>query len=277
MADPYLLPNGTLRNRLEITDANELCQAETDLAEIRFRRIDTEGPTGPFTFDRLKETHRYLFQDIYDWAGETRKIDISKDGHSFETRPMIEARGREITKTLYQANELKGLSREDFAGKAADVFGQINQIHPFREGNGRAQRAFIEALALDAGHQLDFSVVSRERMIQASIESSAGRPEMMRRLFDEISDPGRIEKLAKATDFLGRNGFDWNDRYIATTTPGQRYAGVLVGRAGDDVMMRTRHEIFIGHARDIPDTARPGDNISFVARLRDSSCSSPPT
>jgi cell filamentation protein len=266
VADLYLFSNGTLRNKLAITDADELCQVEADLCDARLQRINTDGPTGPFTFERLKETHRYLFQDIYDWAGQIRTIDILKDGHRFETSVMIEVRGRVLTTELAEANELKGLPLEDFAKQIADIFGHINQLHPFREGNGRAQRAFIEALASNAKHPLDFRTVSRERMIQASIESSAGRSEMMRRIFGEILDSERIAKLEKAINFLTRQGFNWNDRYIATTTPGQHYEGVLVGRAGADVMLRTNSEIFIGNSTDIPDTVRSGDSIVFVAK-----------
>jgi cell filamentation protein len=266
VTDSYLLPNGTLRNKLGITDASELSRIESDLSDVRLQRIETEGPQGPFTFERLKATHHYLFQDIYEWAGESRKTELSKDGNRFETHIMIGVHGRALTAALADDNELKGLSRKDFAEKAAAVFGLINHMHTFREGNGRTQRAFMEALAHDAGHNLDFTVVSRERMIQASIESSAGRPEMMHRLFDEISDPLRVAKLETATSFLDQSGFNWNDRYIATTMPGQKYAGVLVDRDGNDAMFHNGREIFIGNSADIPDTAKSGDSISFTAR-----------
>lgn len=265
MADPYSLPNGTLHNKLGAKDAATLSRKEAHLTGGRLQLIETEGPKGPFSFERLKESHRYIFQDVYDWAGKSREIELSKEGSKFEARAMIEPRAKQIFGQLARDKELRGLSREAFAEKAADLMGAINQLHPFREGNGRAQRAFLSDLARDAGHELQFKVVSRERMIQASIESSAGRPEMMRRLFSEISDPARVAKLEKATAFLGRQGFDWNDRYVATTTPGQSYSGQLVGRAGDDFMMRTNREIFVGNAADLPNGALKGDPISFTA------------
>jgi cell filamentation protein len=78
-------------------------------------------------------------------------------------------------------------------------------------------------LAKQAGHTLDFSVVSRERMIQASIAGNeSGDPRMMRRLFVEISDPVRVAALSKAIESLEQHGFAWNDRYIATAEPGPR-------------------------------------------------------
>lgn len=70
--DPYLQPNGTLRNRFGITDADELSLREADLSRARLFLIETEGPQGPFDFERLKATHRYIFHNVYDWAGEPR-------------------------------------------------------------------------------------------------------------------------------------------------------------------------------------------------------------
>jgi cell filamentation protein len=142
----------------------------------------------------------------------------------------------------------------------------LNAVHPFREGNGRTQRVFTEALAHEAGHKLDFSVVSRERMIQASIEGNEnGDPSMMRRLFTEIGDPERVAVLTKAIAALERDGFAWNDRYIATAEPGHKVAARLAGIAGDQFMARTQTAILIGTTCDLPER-RPdrGQEFSFV-------------
>ena len=94
-----------------------------------------------------------------------RKID----GKPFMEGPRIAEGLDRIAQRLTGEDYLRGLTREEFANRAADVMVDINAVHPFREGNGRTQRVFVEALAHEAGHKLDFSVVSRERMIQASI------------------------------------------------------------------------------------------------------------
>jgi cell filamentation protein len=95
-----------------------------------------------------------------------------------------------IAGKLAEENHLRELPRKEFADRAADVMVDLNRVHPFREGNGRTQRVFMEALAQEAGHGLGFWVVSRERMIQACMAGNeAGDPSMMRRLFREISDP----------------------------------------------------------------------------------------
>jgi len=70
MIDPYILPNGTLRNKLGVTNSKRLEVLEANTSGQRLGRIEIEGPTRAFDFARLKETHRYIFQDIYEWAGQ---------------------------------------------------------------------------------------------------------------------------------------------------------------------------------------------------------------
>ena len=110
-----------------------------------------------------------------------------------------------------------------------------------------------EALAREAGRQLDFSVVSRERTIQASIAGNEnGDPAMMRRLFAEIADPVRAAALMKAIGALEQHGFPWNDRYIATAEPGHKVDVQLAGITGDQFMARTPAAILIGKTSDLP-------------------------
>ena len=152
-------------------------------------------------------------------------------------------------------------------GKRHDLLVELNNLHPYREGNGRTQRIFVEALARQAGHALHFDVVSQERMIRASILSTAGDSTMMIRLFQEITDPERIRPLRRAIEFLAANRFPWNTTYLATATPGQEYAGKLVGRDGAAFMMRTdSDQIIIGQQADIPADIHSGEQFSFTAR-----------
>jgi cell filamentation protein len=156
------------------------------------------------------------------------------------------------------------LTSEEFASRAADVLVDLNGVHPFREGNGRTQRTFVRELAKQAGHTLDFSVVSRERMIQASIAGNeSGDPSMMRRLFVEISDPVRVAALRKAIASLDQHGFAWNDRYIATAEPGHKVDVRLAGTAGDQFMARTQTSILIGKTSDLP-KPRPEQGREFA-------------
>jgi cell filamentation protein len=139
-------------------------------------------PAGTFDAAHLKAIHRDLFQDVYEWAGHTRneKVRLSDgtiasepflrkvDGRPFLVGARIKEALAAIAARLRAANYLRGFARQEFAERAADVMADINAVHAFREGNGRTQRAFIRQLAMEAGHELDFSVVSRERMVQAS-------------------------------------------------------------------------------------------------------------
>jgi hypothetical protein len=167
---------------------------------------------------------------------------------------------------LHAADLLRGLGQLEFAHQAARLLAEINKLHPFREGNGRTQRLFVDVLTRQAGHALHFDVVSRERMIQASIEANNGNLGMMTRMFEEITDDDRIQPLRRAIAFLSREKFNWNDTYIAATTAGQSYAGKLVGRDAEAFMMRSDdNRILVGRAADIDPTARSGDRLSFRA------------
>jgi cell filamentation protein len=276
----YTFPDGlTLKNKLGATNHEELEIAETRFVSDRLLEIQLgKGPTGNFDAAHLKAIHRHLFQDVYEWAGHTRDerfllsdgtiatepILRKPDGKPFMAGPLIEKELDRITRKLSEEKHLRGLSREEFAARGADVMVDLNGVHPFREGNGRTQRVFIEALAREAGHSLDFSVITRERMIQASIAGNEnGDLGMMRRLFNEISDPVRVAALSKAIGDLDRLGFPWNDRYLATTEPGHQIDVKFAGLAGDPFMARTRTGILFGKTSDLPEP-RPEKGQEFT-------------
>jgi cell filamentation protein len=106
---------------------------------------------------------------------------------------------------------------------------EINRIHPFREGNGRSQRQFVRQLAESLGFRLNFQVVSKERMIQASILSTKGHVKMIERLVDEITDTEQIRPLTKVIEQCERNNFNWNDVYLATTNSWTNLLGCICG------------------------------------------------
>ncbi len=186
------------------------------------------------------------------------------DGNPFLAGPLIPAALQRMADKLARASYFRGLSCEKFAERAAEVMVEINGIHAFREGNGRTQRAFIRALAKEAGHALDFAVVTRERMVRASIAGyDDNDPTMMQRMFREISDPVRVATLEKAINALGRLDFPWNDNHLATAEPGQRVEVTMAGVAGDQFMARTTTDIVFGQVSDLP-TPRPGRGDVFT-------------
>jgi cell filamentation protein len=142
----------------------------------------------------------------------------------------------------------------------------MNRIHPFREGNGRAQRQFVRQLTDSLGYKLHFEVVSKERLIQASILSANGDVTMMERLLDEITDMERIQPLAKVIAHFERSRFAWNDIYLATTTPGQNYVGTFAGSDGANFFFRDdENRILVGNISDLKSRAESGEKIGFTA------------
>jgi cell filamentation protein len=180
--------------------------------------------------------------------------------------PLIPGALARIAETLQSADQLRGVPREVFAERAVDIKIEINAANPFREGNGRTQRVFMELLADGAGHELDFSVVSRERMTQASIAANDGDdPSMMRRMFDEISDPARVAALLPAIESFDRQGLDWNERCLATTQPGHTVELTIAGIADGHFMARTSGEILIGQVTVLPDNQpERGDTFTLT-------------
>jgi cell filamentation protein len=171
-ADPYAYPGSTvLRNRLGLTDSARLDRAERWLVTQRA----AEGlPPGRFGLAHLRAIHRHLFQDIYDWAGELRTVEIAKDGHQFQFRRFIVTGMQDIHQRLVRAAFLRGLSRAKFATAAGRIMGDVNYVHPFREGNGRTQLFYLEQLAGRAGHPIDLARLEPRGWLAASRASHAG-------------------------------------------------------------------------------------------------------
>ena len=135
--DPYVYPGTTvLKNKLGIRDQDELDGAERALVA---QRIAAEPPAGAFDMDHLRAIHRHLFERVYEWAGELREVEISKDGQAFQFRQYLETGMADVHRRLSASNYLRGLAADAFAEKAGEIIGDVNFVHPFREGNGRTQ------------------------------------------------------------------------------------------------------------------------------------------
>ena len=170
--DHYLDPDtGVLRNNLGIHDAAILEQHEADYAAARSYELAQRPIEGNFDLAHLRAIHRHLFGDVYDWAGELRDVDVTKGDSFFAHHTHIESAAKAIFEQLAQENHLAGLEAAAFSERAAHYLGEINALHPFREGNGRAQREFINHLAYKNGYFIAWSAISAPDMLRASIES----------------------------------------------------------------------------------------------------------
>lgn len=170
--DPYTYPgSAVLRNKLGLIEAARLDRIERQLVTQRA----TEGiPAGRFDLDHLRAIHRHLFQDVCEWAGEIRTMEIAKGGRQFQFRQYIETGMQDIHRRLGQATFLRRLSRQGFAAAAGRIMGDVNYVHPFREGNGRTQLLYLEQLAGQAGHPIDLARLDPRRWIEASRASHDG-------------------------------------------------------------------------------------------------------
>jgi len=173
--DEYLDPaSGVLRNRFGIVDAAILEMTEADLVAARSRELVRNPLKGQFDLRHLQAIHHYLFGDLYEWAGELRTVDISKNDNMFAHHAHIVSAAELIFERLAAAQYLAGLDADAFSSRVAYFLGEINALHPFREGNGRAQREFISHLAQANGYYIAWEKVLPSELLQASIESFRG-------------------------------------------------------------------------------------------------------
>ena len=171
-SDPYTYPGtDVLRNIPDIRDPQRLAAFEANATAARLVELDAVPLKGAFNVAHLRAIHRHIFQDVYSWAGEFRTVNISKGGHLFGAAAFVEQALHNVLRELPGERHLKGFDPEGFARRAGFYMGEINAIHPFRDGNGRAQRGFIRELGSEAGFVIDWNAVTVEQMMAASVES----------------------------------------------------------------------------------------------------------
>lgn len=161
-----------LKNKLDIRDAAKLDYEEREFVLQRTRQ---GVPKGDFDLLHLRDIHKHLFQDIYEWAGEIRTVEINKGAQQFQFRQYISTGMQDVHGRIKKANYLQGLSKEDFARKAGEIIGDVNYVHPFREGNGRTQLQYLKQLGERAGHRLDLRKLEKDKWLEASRQAHGGK------------------------------------------------------------------------------------------------------
>ncbi|AQX20722.1 Bartonella effector protein Bep1 [Bartonella sp. CDC_skunk] len=257
----YTYPNSlTLKNKYGIIDHKEFtdkCAHDSAKATINLRQ---EALPKEFNSSYLEYLHKCLFENTFEWAGCTRDIPFAfKDGtvavmpemmrSNWKTdQPIIFATGnkvqdglRNIDRILVEKNNLQNLPRQEFIHHLAEIFASLNYTHPFREGNGRTQRIFCEKLAQAANYNLDFSIVTKERMSEVSIAAAQdGNLEPMKKLFDDISDPKKtaiLKEFISNTQNLDQE--DINNCIIVTEDEGATYTGIYKGESPNSIVIKT--------------------------------------
>lgn len=169
MRDPYCYPGtDVLMNKYDIHDADSLFNVERRISLAKAMLLQKQPMQGNFDLNHLRAIHRFLFSDIYDWAGEIRTVDIGK-GNVFCHAAYIEKEANRLFDELRHEHYLNDIDElASFAKRIAYYLSEINAIHPFREGNGRAQRIFVQHLSYYNGFRLRFDKITKEEMLAAS-------------------------------------------------------------------------------------------------------------
>ena len=135
-----------LINKLDIRDEEMLAEYEAMVTTAKVALLEQNPLPGNFDFDHYRAIHKFLFEDLYAWAGQLRTVDMSKKGTAFVKAGEIKMLGEKAFARLNHRHNFAGLAHEDFVENIVDFYSVINLLHPFREGNGRTQRVFFTQL-----------------------------------------------------------------------------------------------------------------------------------
>ena len=171
----------TLVNKLNIKDPISLENYETSVVALKLMALNKKGITGNFDVEHFVSIHKFLFEDIYPFAGLFRNENIAKDYFQFAQWEYIESELTRLLNELKNENFLIGLSKDEMSKRLAYYWAELNVLHPFREGNGRTTREFLRQLALKNNYILNLQNVDSKDLLDASIKS--------------IIDTSELEKL----------------------------------------------------------------------------------
>ena len=175
----YCYPGSdVLINKLNIKDNQLLSEAERKIVLTKSYELRKNSKIGDFDLNHFLEIHKFLFEDIYPFAGKFRNENIAKGYFSFAEWQYIEPEIKRLFDKLKEENYLQGRSREELVKGLAYYLSELNVLHPFREGNGRTIREFIRELAFFNGYILDLQNTTSDELLKASVDSIADTKEL---------------------------------------------------------------------------------------------------
>lgn len=172
-----------LINKLGITDDNKLKEFEGAVTFAKASELEQTPISNTFDVEHYKAIHKYLFEDIYEWAGEYRIANISKKGTKFASADNISNLMSACFKRLKDCNYFQNEPFDEFVENIVDFYCVTNRIHPFREGNGRTQRIFITQLIRLNNYDIDFSLIDKDDLMIATIHSANGINDYLKEIF----------------------------------------------------------------------------------------------
>jgi cell filamentation protein len=185
--DPYVYPGtNVLRNHFGIRDATELAEREAGLTAVRVTELERRFIPGDYDLVQLQAVHRKIFGDLYPWAGELRTVKVAKDESLFALPEHISPYLTTLFVDLAREDFLHGLGREQFVERLTHYYAEINAVHPFREGNGRTQRAFLGQIAKAAGYPIVWARLDPERNVHAARASHRGNNSPLHEMLSDL-------------------------------------------------------------------------------------------
>ncbi len=168
----YCYPDtNILKNKLGIRDLEVLKRAEEELTAVKQLELLQQPLKGNFTKTHLLNIHKFIFEDIYPFAGKIRKEQISKADTMFYPPKLINRELDRVFDEIKNSGMMKEKSSDVFFDRLAYVMSELNIIHPFREGNGRTIREFIRIMAKRCGYSLNWGNVDKNEILEVSIQS----------------------------------------------------------------------------------------------------------
>ena len=162
---------GILRNLADITDPDALLFFESGVVTKRIQEL-YENPIKIKNIKSLFAIHQHLFQDIYSWAGEKRIVEISKAGKQFFPTIYFENAFQFIDSLISDYKKISKNDKHKIAEQLAKILDNVNYLHPFREGNGRAQREFLRLLALEKGLALNLNPPDNKKVYELYMQGT---------------------------------------------------------------------------------------------------------
>ena len=172
-----------LINKFNIQDERQLELIESQITLAKISMLLKNPLNGNFDFSHYKAIHKFIFEDLYDWAGNIRNINLSKKGTTFAESKNIERLAKACFDRLKDNNYFKGLDFNRFVDEITDFYIITNNLHQFREGNGRTQRVFLSQLITNAGYTIDFYNIDADELMIATIHSANGIDTYLKDIF----------------------------------------------------------------------------------------------
>lgn len=179
------LDTNIFKNKLGLKTKKKLDEAEGLLLADTYTHFFDLLKEGKIVFDLslLFSIHHYFFHTLYTWAGKLRTVDISKGGMLFAPTKYLNQSLKQFEAILKKQVIKSSDSKDTVAKKLAIIHNELNVIHPFREGNGRTIRLFLDLLATSAGYQpIDWSKKPHPEYLHACIAGASGKHAAMRKI-----------------------------------------------------------------------------------------------